>query len=220
LKQKQRQILAKIQAQVKQIMGAEGTGHDWWHARRVAGNAKKIWSTEPGADAFLVQAAAWLHDIKDWKFSGGDLRAGPREAARLLKRQGATATEIRRIAEIIGEVSYKGAGVKTKPASLEGKIVQDADRLDALGAIGLARCFAYGGAKNRPIYEPGVRPLMHPSFASYKKSKSHSINHFYEKLLLLKARMHTAEGRRLAAGRDRLMRRFLASFYREWRGQA
>jgi len=213
---KQRQILKKTAAYVKKAMSGEGTGHDWWHVARVSANASLIAKGEPMADPFVVQAAALLHDIKDWKFAGGDEEAGPREAARLLKRLGCPGPGIIRITQIMREVTYKGAGVKTKPGSLEGKIVQDADRLDALGAIGIARCFAYGGMRGREIYNPEEKPVMHASFAQYKKSKGHSINHFYEKLLLLKSRMNTPTGRRLASARDRFMRRYLDQFYAEW----
>jgi uncharacterized protein len=220
LNQKQRQILKKIETAVKTAMSKEGTGHDWWHVARVAKNAKKIVVTQAKADSFLVQAAALLHDIKDWKFSAGDDEAGPKEATRLMQRNGADLNTTLRVAQIIREVSYKGSGVKTTPSSLEGKIVQDADRLDAIGAIGIARCFAYGGFKGREIYNPEEKPTLHRNFAEYKKSKSHSINHFYEKLLLLKSRMNTREGKRLALTRDRFMRIYLRQFYLEWQAQS
>jgi uncharacterized protein len=184
---------------------------------RVARNALKIAGSEPGADRFIVQAAALLHDIKDWKFARGSDEAGPREATRLLKRLGASVGETQAVAEVIRGCSFKGAAVKTKPGSIEGKIVQDADRLDAIGAIGIARCFAYGGMKRREIYQPGKKPVLHRSFVHYKKSKSHSINHFYEKLLLLKSRMNTRGGRRLAVSRHRFMRDFLMQFFAEWK---
>ena len=212
----QRKILAQIEASVKKAMSGEASGHDWWHVARVAANAAKIAAAEPRADPFIVRAAALLHDLKDWKFAGGDEEAGPREALRLTKRFGATAEAAAQVAAIVREVSFKGAGVKSKPLSLEGRIVQDADRLDAIGAIGIARCFAYGGMKKREIYDPAVKPVLHKSFAHYKKSKGHSINHFYEKLLLLKARMNTKEGRRLAKTRDAFMRAYLKNFHAEW----
>lgn len=217
---KQRQILKKTGAYVKKAMSGEGSGHDWWHVARVAGNAALIAKGEPKADPFIVGCAGLLHDIKDWKFAGGSEEAGPREATRLLKRLGSDPESIDRITQIMREVTYKGAGVKTKPSSLEGKIVQDADRLDALGAIGIARCFAYGGLKGREIYDPEEKPVMHASFAQYKKSKGHSINHFYEKLLLLKSRMNTKTGRRLAIARDQFMRSYLKHFYAEWKGKS
>lgn len=217
---KERQILKKTAAYVKKAMSGEGSGHDWWHVARVAQNAALISKGEPKANPFVVGAAALLHDIKDWKFSGGDEEAGPREAARLLKKLGADPESVSHIAQIMREVTYKGAGVKTKPSSLEGKIVQDADRLDALGAIGIARCFAYGGMRGREIYNPEEKPILHKSFAQYKKAKGHSVNHFYEKLLLLTSRMNTKTGRRLAKARDRFMRNYLKNFFAEWKGRA
>ena len=217
---KQRQILKKIEAEVKKTMSGEGSGHDWWHVARVASNAAKIAQAETKADPFITLCAALLHDIKDWKFAGGDEEAGPREAIRIMKRFDAGSLERARVAQVIREVSYKGAGVKTKPSSLEAQIVQDADRLDAIGAIGIARCFAYGGMKNREIYSPLEKPVMHQSFAHYKKSKGHSINHFYEKLLLLKSRMNTKGGKKLALARDKFMRDYLKNFYLEWNGKA
>jgi uncharacterized protein len=215
MNQKQRQILLNIELAVKRQMSKEGTGHDWWHVSRVLKNSKKIAASLTKADSFLIQAAALLHDIRDWKFSRGDEEAGPREADRLLKKYGTEKESRIRVSQIIRELSYKGAGVKTRPSSLEGKIVQDADRLDAMGAIGIARCFAYGGSMGREIYNPAEKPKLHKNFAAYKKSKGHSINHFYEKLLLLKSRMNTLEGRRLAVKRDSFMRSYLQHFYQE-----
>jgi uncharacterized protein len=175
---------------------------------------------EPQADPFIVRAAALLHDIKDWKFADGDEEAGPREAARLLKRFGADPAFISRVSQVVREVTFKGAKVKDRPTSLEAKIVQDADRLDAIGAVGIARCFAYGGMKGREIYNPHEKPVLHKSFAQYKKSKGHSLNHFYEKLLLLKGRMNTRQGEKLALARDKFMREYLKNFYAEWGGVA
>jgi len=136
-----------------------------------------------------------------------------------LRSSGATGTELSRIREIIGEISFKGAGVDTRPATAEGKIVQDADRLDALGAIGVARAFAYGGKKGQPIHDPSVEPCLHESFAAYRNHAGTSINHFYEKLLLLRDLMNTREGRRLALVRHRFMEEFLARFRHEWEGR-
>lgn len=156
----------------------------------------------------------------DWKFHGGDEEAGPKIAGRLLRRLKADPGLVFRVQQVVREVTFKGAGVKDRPSSLEARLVQDADRLDALGAIGIARTFAYGGARGRSMYEPGEKPVMHKSFAAYKKSRGHSINHFYEKLLLLKGRLHTREARRIAAGRDKMMRDFLRRFFKEWEGLA
>jgi uncharacterized protein len=214
--QKQRQILKKLEQAVQKAMSGEGTGHDWWHVARVLRNATDIAKKERACDPFIVGAAALLHDIRDWKFAGGDEEAGPKEAGRLMRRFGAPEPDTDRVMQAIREVSFKGAGVKTKPRSLEARIVQDADRLDALGALGIARCFAYGGSRNREIYVPGEKPTLHQSFAQYKKSKGNSINHFYEKLLLLRSRMNTREGKRMATQRDSFMRDYLRAFFREW----
>jgi uncharacterized protein len=216
--EKNRLILQKIERSVKKAMSGEASGHDWWHVARVRQNALKIARSEPKASRFLVEAAALLHDLKDWKFAGGDAEAGARQALRLMRRMGASPEDARAVSAIVRQVSFKGAGVKDAPDSLEARIVQDADRLDALGALGIARCFAYGGMKKRAIYTPGEKPVLHGSFGSYKKSQSASISHFYEKLLLLRRRMRTAEGRRLAASRDAFMRAFLRRFYSEWKG--
>ena len=159
-----------------------------------------------------------LHDLADWKFRGGDEEAAPREAGRWLRRLKAPSDRIARVQAICREVSYKGAGVKDRPSSLEARIVQDADRLDAIGAVGIARTFAYGGAKGRSIYEPGEPPRLHCSFAQYRRSRGHTINHFHEKLLLVKARLHTREARRLARSRHAFMEVFLRRFHREWEG--
>jgi uncharacterized protein len=212
-------LIEKTAAAVKKAMLGEGTGHDWWHVRRVWKTAARLAREERGADAQVAALGALLHDLGDWKFHGGDEEAAPREAGKMLKRLGAAPGLIAKVQAICREVSFKGAGVRDRPSSLEARIVQDADRLDALGAIGIARCFAYGGAKGRQIYEPGVKPVMHQSFAAYKKAKGHSVNHFYEKLLLLKGRMHTASGKRLARERDAFLRAYLRRFLAEWEGR-
>jgi uncharacterized protein len=214
--QKQRQILEKAENYVRKAMSGEGSGHDWWHVARVKRQAAAIAATEQGCRAYIALCAALLHDIKDWKFAGGDEEAGPKEAGRLMLKFGASGDDAQQVMQIVREVSYKGAGVRTLGTTLEARVVQDADRLDAMGAIGIARCFAYGGSRSRAIFDPAEKPVLHLSFAQYKRSKGSSINHFYEKLLLLKARMQTKEGRRLAAHRDRFMRDYLRAFFREW----
>lgn len=212
-------LVTRTAAAVRRAMEGEGSGHDWWHVWRVWRLATRLAKTEPRADRTVAALGALLHDLGDWKFHGGDLEAAPREAGKLLLRLGAKREVIDRVQAVCREVSFKGAGVKDRPTSLEAKIVQDADRLDAIGAIGIARTFAYGGAKSRLIYEPGVKPVLHRSFASYKKSKGHTINHFYEKLLLLKGRMHTREAKRLARQRHATLVHFLRRFHREWEGK-
>lgn len=204
---------------VKSKLGGEGTGHDWWHAYRVWKLSVRIAKKEGNADLFVVQLGALLHDIADWKFTGGDESVGPRIASEFLKKQGANNKTISEVRYIIKNISFKGAGVKSKMKSREGKIVQDADRLDALGAIGIARTLAYSGSRQREIYNPDKKPEMHKTFAQYKKSKSTAINHFYEKLLLLKGLMNTKTGRTMARERDRFMREYLSKFFKEWEGR-
>src|SRR5688500_14539831 len=167
---------------------------------------------EEGADLFVVELAALLHDVADWKFAGGDHEAGPRAARRWMESVAARPATADHVCEIIAGLSFKGAGVATPMRSLEGQIVQDADRLDALGAIGIARTFAYGGHKGQAMHDPALPPQLHDSFEAYKTNVGTTINHFYEKLLLLKDRMNTATGKRLAAGRHTYMEQFLEQF--------
>jgi uncharacterized protein len=214
-----KKLVDEAAAAVRKAMEGEGSGHDWWHVWRVRRLAERIARTEPKADRAVVALGALLHDLGDWKFHGGDEEAAPREAGRLLSRLGATKDLVLRVQAVCREVSYKGAGVADRPTSLETRIVQDADRLDAIGAIGIARTFAYGGAKQRSMYEPGEKPVLHRSFAAYKKSRGHTINHFHEKLLLLKDRLHTREARRLAKDRHAYLVAFLKRFHREWEGR-
>jgi uncharacterized protein len=169
------------------------------------------------ADAFIVQLAALLHDLDDWKFNDtGD--ETPLRAVAWLDSCNVDSAIADNVCKIIMHISYKGAGVENKMDSLEGFIVQDADRLDAIGAIGIGRAFAYGGYKDRPLYDPGSPPRMHASFEEYKNSKSATINHFYEKLLLLKDRMNTPTAKRIAEERHDVMVRFLDQFMLEWEG--
>jgi uncharacterized protein len=212
-------LVTRVAAAVRKAMEGEGSGHDWWHVWRVWRLAERLARTEPKADRTVVALGALLHDLGDWKFHGGDEEAAPREAGRLLSRLGATRETIARVQAVCREVSYKGAGVADRPTSLEARVVQDADRLDAIGAIGVARTFAYGGAKGRSIYVPSEKPVMHRSFAAYKKSRGHTINHFHEKLLLLKDRLHTKEARRIARNRHSFLVQFLRRFHEEWKGK-
>ncbi|HLY09370.1 MAG TPA: HD domain-containing protein [Planctomycetota bacterium] len=213
-------LVARVSRSVRRAMEGEGTGHDWWHVWRVWKTADRLAKTEPRADRTVVSLGALLHDVGDWKFHAGDEEAAPREAARVLRRFTADAATIDRVRKVCREISFKGAGVADRPSSLEARIVQDADRLDAIGAVGIARTFAYGGARGRLIYEPGVRPVLHGSFAAYKKSRSHTINHFHEKLLLLKDRLHTRGARRIARERHEYLVGFLKRFHAEWEGRA
>lgn len=200
----------------KKHHSTDAGGHDWPHIERVWKMARKIARAE-GADQFVVQLAALLHDIADWKVSG-DLSASGRVSWRLLKKYGADEKTIKQVETIVSNVSFKGAGVKDHMTTLEGKIVQDADRLDAIGAIAIARTFAWGGQKGRQIYNPGERSELHQTFKAYAGSNSSSIAHFYEKLLLLKNRLHTKTAKRIAGPRHRFMQQYLAQFFREWRG--
>jgi len=212
------EIIAKTEAYVKSILSGEGSGHDWWHILRVWNNAKTIAATEK-ADLFIVELAALLHDIGDHKFHNGDETVGPRMAAEWLTNLKVPEQTIDHICTIVKELSFKGAGTTSEMNSLEGQIVQDADRLDAIGAIGIARTFAYGGHKSREIYNPEIAPELHDTFESYKNSTAPTINHFYEKLLLLKDRMHTQSARNLAQQRHQFMEDYLQQFFAEWEGK-
>ena len=214
----QQKIIERIAGAVEQKLAGEGSGHDWWHIVRVWNMAKHIAKCE-GANFFVVELAALLHDIADWKFHAGDDTVGPKIAREILEKHPAPAETIDHVCDIIAGMSFKGAGVKTELKTLEGKVVQDADRLDAIGAIGVARTFAYGGHKNRSIYDPYKKPAMHQSKKEYFESESPTINHFYEKLLLLKDRMNTKTAQELAEGRHRFMEEYLARFFQEWDGK-
>ena len=214
----QSEIISKTADFVKQKFEAESTGHDWWHMYRVWHLSKTIAASEQGADLFLVELAALLHDIADWKFHDGDEEVGPRAAREWLTSLQVEESVITHTEDVIRTVSFKGAGVASNMKTLEGKIVHDADKLDALGAIGIARTFAYGGANNRGMYNPDDRPEMHSNFEAYKQNKGASVNHFYEKLLLLKDRMYTNTAKKIAVDRHQYMEQYLAEFYAEWNG--
>ncbi|MBC5773512.1 HD domain-containing protein [Pontibacter sp. KCTC 32443] len=214
----QQEIIDQTATHVQALLSGEGSGHDWWHILRVWNNAKTIAATEK-ADLFIVELAALLHDIGDHKFHNGDETIGPRMATEWLTQLKVEDNIIATIVAIIKELSFKGAGTTSDMSSLEGCIVQDADRLDAIGAIGIARTFAYGGHKNREIYNPHISPELHNSFEAYKSSTAPTINHFYEKLLLLKDRMHTKTARALAEQRHKFMEVYLEQFYAEWEGK-
>ncbi len=201
---------------VKSQLEGEGSGHDWWHIFRVWNNARYIASQEQGADQLTVELAALLHDIGDHKFHDGDETVGPRMVRAWLEQQSVSEDLIQSVCGIVEQLSFKGAGTSSAMPTLEGRIVQDADRLDAIGAIGIARTFAYGGHKNRELYNPAIPPVLHDDFAAYKSSTAPTVNHFYEKLLLLKDRMHTPTARALAEKRHRYMEAFLEQFYAEW----
>jgi uncharacterized protein len=201
---------------VRERLPIDATGHDWQHVFRVRRNALAIANVE-GADATVVELAALLHDIADHKFHGGDEHAGSRTAREWLEQLEVPRDVIEHVCQIIERLSFKGAAVEQEPLSLEGQVVQDADRLDALGAIGIARAFAYGGYKHRAMHDPAVSPEQHATFEAYKKGTGPTLNHFYEKLLLLKDRFNTAAGRRLAEERHAFLEEFLRRFLEEWK---
>jgi len=215
--QSEQHIIAATAAYVEKLLAGEGSGHDWWHIYRVWQNAKSIAAQEQ-ADLFVVELAALLHDIGDHKFHNGDETVGPRMAREWLQQHQVAPHTIAHVCRIIQDLSYKGAHTSSAMHSIEGCIVQDADRLDAIGAIGIARTFAYGGHKNRELYNPHIKPVLHDSFEAYKAGTAPTINHFYEKLLLLKDRMHTQTAKKLAAQRHQYMEGFLEQFYAEWNG--
>ncbi len=212
-------ILERTRTHMRTLLQGESSGHDWWHVYRVWRTAKHIAAAE-GVDLFVVELAALLHDIADWKFHGGDVTAGPRAARAWLTTLTVDDAVIAHVCDIIGTMSFKGAGVASVMRTREGMVVQDADRLDAIGAIGIARTFAYGGHMNRDIWDPDRAPQAHRSAADYLAGTGSTIDHFYEKLLLLKDRMNTETGRRLASERHAFMETFLNHFYTEWEGTA
>jgi uncharacterized protein len=202
---------------IRNTLAADSSGHDWFHVERVWNNAIRIGEAE-GANRLVVELAALLHDVADWKFHAGDETAGARVARSWLESLQVPEAIIAEVCEIILHLSFKGAAVEQHPLSLAGQVVQDADRLDAIGAIGIARAFAYGGHAGRAMYDPAVPPELHASFAAYKNNKGPTINHFHEKLLLLKDRLNTPTSRHIAAGRHAFMEEFLERFHAEWSG--
>lgn len=203
---------------VKEKLQNAEAGHDWFHIERVYKNALLIASDEE-CDLTIVKLGALLHDIADSKFNDGDETVGPRVARAFLESQNASEETIVHVINIIENISFKGGNFEKKFTSKELEIVQDADRLDALGAIGIARTFNYGGFKNRQLYNPAIAPKLNMNKEEYKNSESPTLNHFYEKLLLLKDKMNTPTGKKLAEQRHKFMEHFLAQFYAEWDGE-
>jgi len=210
-------LILTTEAFVKSTLkNAEG-GHDWFHILRVWNNAKLI-ALHENVDGLIVELGALLHDIADSKFHNGDETIGPKIAREYLESQQVEASIIEHIEHIISNISYKGGNFNQKFTSPELDVIQDADRLDAIGAIGIARCFNYGGFKNRPLYDPEIKPKLDQTKEEYKNSTAPTINHFYEKLLLLKDRMNTKTGKKIAEERHQYMEVFLQQFYDEWNG--
>lgn len=197
---------------------AESTGHDYWHAERVWKSAVTMGKQE-SADLKTIQAAALLHDVADWKLDEAKREAGQAKITLWLTELGYSESEQELVHDIMENMSYKGGTNNNKVLSLEGQIVQDADRLDALGAIGIARAFAYGGSKGRPLHDPEMDPAQFDNFEAYKNHKGATVNHFYEKLFKLKDLMNTTAGKEMAESRDTFMHEFINRFYAEWDGE-
>lgn len=200
--------------EIEKLFADDFSGHDYWHTFRVYQNAMLI-AKEESCDMEVVLLGALLHDVDDGKLFQTEDYANARKILAKLHTKEET---VRQIIEVISQVSFKGKDTVT-PTTIEGKIVQDADRLDAIGAIGAARTFAYGGSKGRSIHDPNIQPIMDMSAEEYRNYKSTSINHFYEKLFLLKDRMNTETGKRIAMERDRFMHVFVDEFLGEWNGR-
>jgi len=214
------ELIQKTELFVKETLEGAEAGHDWSHIERVVRNARKI-GAEEKADPFVTELAALLHDIADSKFHDGDESLGPERASGFLRELGLPEDVVEHVEQIVRHISFKN---ELEPShekafdSIELQVLKDADRLDAIGAIGIARAFHYGGFKNRAIYDPSVDPLEVQSKEDYKSSKAPTINHFYEKLLLLKDKMNTKAGQKLAEQRHAFMVEFLEQFYAEWEG--
>ncbi len=215
----QEAIIQQTVTFVKQSLADAEGGHDWWHIQRVWKLAKHIALSEE-VNLFVVELGALLHDIADSKFYDGDEEVGPRKASVFLMELKVEKSIVQHVVNIISNISFKGGKEEQQFRSKELDVIQDADRLDALGAIGIARTFNYGGFKNNEIYNPNIPPNLDMSKEEYKKGDTPTLNHFYEKLLLLKDRMNTQTGKALAIHRHQFMENFLAEFYREWDGEA
>ncbi len=210
-------LIEKTITFVKQKLENAESGHDWFHIERVYKNTLLIAKNE-NCSQIVVELGALLHDIADSKFHEGDETIGPKTARNFLESENVSEEVIEQVVFIIENISFKGGNFDKKTATIELEIVQDADRLDAIGAIGIARTFNYGGFKNRQIYNPEILPNLKMTKEEYKNSDSPTINHFYEKLLMLKDKMNTKTGKKIAQKRHEFMETFLEQFYEEWRG--
>lgn len=211
-------IIAKTIAFVQETLANAEGGHDWFHIERVYKNSLLI-SKEETVDEFIVSLGALLHDIADAKFHNGDETIGPKVARNFLESIAVAEDAIVHVEQIITNISFKGGNFDQQFTSPELDVIQDADRLDAIGAIGVARCFNYGGFKNRKLHDPAIKPNLNMTKEEYKKSTTPTINHFYEKLLLLKDKMNTKTGKKIAEQRHAYMEQFLAQFFAEWNGE-
>ncbi|MEJ7694043.1 HD domain-containing protein [Daejeonella sp.] len=218
LNQENKKVIAQTEQFVKDTLAGAEAGHDWWHIHRVLNNAKLILETDE-ADQLVVELAVLLHDIADSKFNDGNEELGPQKAGEFLRSIHVEENIVQHVQRIIRNMSFRSGLGSVNFHSKELEIVQDADRLDAIGAIGIARTFTYGGFKNREIYNPEIPPTLNMSKEEYKNSVAPSINHFYEKLLLLKDKMNTTAGRQIADDRHRFMEIYLEQFKNEWNGK-
>ena len=207
-------MIEKTKDFVKEKLYGEGSGHDWFHIERVY-NLSKFIAEKENADLFIVEITSLLHDIDDWKFSN-DTDTNTTTTENFLASISVPKNDINKIISIIKTMSFKGGVVDSTQNSIEGKVVQDSDRLDAIGAIGIARTFAYGGSKGRQIYDPSINPIEFTSLEQVKNAGNHTVNHFYEKLLKLKDLMNTNTAKEIAEKRHKFMENFLEEFYSEW----
>ena len=213
------EVIEKSVAFVKENLNNTDSGHDWWHVYRVLKLARHIAAHEKDADLFIVELGVLFHDIADYKFHGGDKKVGPKRTREFLSSLSLDEKIIAKVEDIVKKASYSDTIGFQGQKSKELQIVQDADRLDAMGAMGIARAFIYGGHKKRPIYNPSINPKLNMTSEEYRKADSPTINHFYEKLLLLKDRMNTSAARKMAENRHRFMEKYLGEFYDEWEGK-
>ena len=213
-----KQLIEATKSFVKTSLADAEGGHDWFHTLRVLNNSLLI-AKDENVDELVVALGALLHDIADSKFHDGDETVGPKVARKFLFEHNVDSLVIEHVINIIENISFKGGSDSQKFKSPELDVIQDADRLDAIGAIGIARCFNYGGFKNRALYNPDIKPNLNMSKEEYKSSTAPTINHFYEKLLLLKDMMNTKTGKRIATERHIYMEKFLNQFYAEWNGE-
>jgi uncharacterized protein len=208
-------LVQAIQGKIKSFFDDKEGSHDWEHIKRVWQLSIYLHSKE-GGDKELIELCALLHDVSDHKYNGGDFELGGKVARQWIVDAGGSEALADQVAFIVPKISFKGAKVEDEGLPLEGLIVRDADRLDAIGAIGIARAFAYGGSKDRPLYNAALKPIMHTNKEEYLGAKSHTINHFYEKLLKIKDRIHTDTAKKLAHSRHQFMEDYLEQFFKEW----
>lgn len=217
MKNSQRSIIKETENFVKKELFETEGGHDWWHIWRVRKLSVKIAETEQ-ADLYVVELGALLHDIADSKFHDGDETLGPQKARSFLEFLGVDESVIDHVVKIVANISFSAGKEKHAFRSKELDVIQDADRLDALGAIGIARTFNYGGFKNREMFNPEIKPKLNMTKEEYKRNNAPTINHFYEKLLLLKDKMNTETGKQMAIQRHEFLEKYLDQFYQEWEG--